>query len=178
MSLLSQAASSYQFYATNNPIVTNSVTGFLIASFGDLLCQKFLDSWQKKSVREKKIEQLTAVGQSAAKYFDGKELEKVRHSGIKELRAPLKSGDTAKGQVLETKTPVKRNIFQNVLNRSRTTTSQGVSTVPPQTTAVEGKALRQLLKAEEKPFEWDSVRTIHLGIIRARKFVSAISALL
>jgi hypothetical protein len=166
MSLLSQAASSYQFYATNNPIVTNSVTGFLIASFGDLLCQKFLDSWEKRRVRDAKIEQLTAIGQSAAKYFDGKELEKVRLSG-KEKRAPLKGNDAVRGQMSETQSPVKRNAFQNLLSRSKPKTSQAVS-VPPLSAADESKALRRVLRDEEKPFEWDSVRTIHLGIIRAR----------
>lgn len=164
MSLLSQAASSYQFYATNNPIVTNSVTGFLIASFGDLLCQKVLDSWEKGRVRDAKIEELTAVGQSAAKYFDGKELEKVRLSG-KEMRAPLKSNDAVKGQPSETQTLVKRNALQNLLS-SKPKAGQALS-VPPQTAADESKALRRLLKEKEKPFEWDSVRTIHLGIIRA-----------
>ena len=173
MSLLSQAASSYQFYATNNPIVTNSVTGFLIASVGDLLCQRFLDSWEKKRVREAKIEQLTAVGKSAAKYFDDKELEKVRHS-VKEMRAPLKSNDAVRGQTSETQTIVKRNAFQNLLSKSKPKTSQAVS-VPPRSAAEEGKALRRLLKDEEKPFEWDSVRTIHLGIIRAREFAFVIS---
>jgi hypothetical protein len=168
MSLLSQAASSYQFYATNNPIVTNSVTGFLIASFGDLLCQKFLDSWEKRRVRDAKIEQLTAIGQSAAKYFDGKELEKVRLSG-KEKRAPLKGNDAVRGQISEAQSPVKRNAFQNLLSRSKPKTSQAVS-VPPLSAADESKALRRVLKEEEKPFEWDSVRTIHLGIIRARTF--------
>ena len=80
MSVLTQAANSYQFYATNNPILTNSVTGFLIASIGDVLCQKALNSWEKKREREKQLSQLqptgttqgqgVGLGQKEFNYFD------------------------------------------------------------------------------------------------------------
>ena len=166
MSILSQAGSSYQFYATNNPIVTNSVTGFLIASIGDILCQRVLDSWEKKSIREKNVEKFLSTKQSAAHYFDGKELEKVQRSGIANVRSPLKSSDINKGQDSETRVVVRRNILQKVLFRNRIQKSTQIQPSPV-SLKKEKESLLQLMKENEKPFQWDSVRTIHLGIIRA-----------
>lgn len=166
MSILSQAGSSYQFYATNNPTITNSVTGFLIASIGDVLCQRVLDSWDKKSQREKNVDKILATKHSAAHYFDGKELEKVQRSGIANIRSPLKSADINRGQDPETRVVVRRNILQKVLFRNRIQKSPQIQP-SPLSLKKEKENLLQLMKEKEKPFQWDSVRTIHLGIIRA-----------
>lgn len=172
MSLLAQAGNSYQFYATNNPTITNSVTGFLIASIGDVLCQRVLDSWEKKSQREKIVEKIMISKQSAAHYFDGKELEKVQRSGIANIRAPLKTSDMSRGQNSETRVTVKRNILQKVLFRNKI---KKAAEVPSVATAIslrkEKESILQAVKEREHPFQWDSVRTIHLGIIRACTFV-------
>ena len=159
MSLINQAASNYQFFATNNPILTNSVTGFIIASCGDLICQKVFDSWEKKSAREKRAEQMS-IGYNAVNNPDGNQIEKVQHTGMKTIRSPLKFSNTNKGSSSETKTGVQRNIFQRTLFKNKIKKSVQA----PATT-------RQLMSSEEveKPFKWDSVRTIHLGVIRACK---------
>lgn len=159
MSLINQAASNYQFYATNNPIITNSVTGFIIASCGDLLCQKVFDSWEKKSAREKRAERM-APGNNYISLPDGKEVEKVQSTAMKTIRSTLKNSDTHKASSSDTKTVVQRNIFQNTLFRNKIKKAVQVPA-----------ATRQLASSEEveKPFKWDSVRTIHLGVIRACK---------
>ena len=159
MSLINQAASNYQFYATNNPIITNSVTGFIIASCGDLLCQKVFDSWEKKSAREKRAERMSP-GNNYITLPDGKEAEKVQSNAMKTIRSSLKNSDTHKGSSSDTKTVVQRNIFQKTLFRNKIKKAVQVPA-----------ATRQLASSEEveKPFKWDSVRTIHLGVIRACK---------
>jgi hypothetical protein len=159
MSLINQAASNYQFYATNNPIITNSVTGFIIASCGDLLCQKVFDSWEKKSAREKRAERMSP-GNNYISLPDGKEAEKVQSNAMKTIRGTFKNSDTHKGSSSDTKTVVQRNIFQKTLFRNKIKKAVQVPAVT-----------RQLASTEEveKPFKWDSVRTIHLGVIRACK---------
>ena len=170
MSVLTQAANSYQFYATNNPIITNSVTGFLIASIGDVLCQKALDSWEKKRIREKKSALLPQPSQKEFNYFDVHETDKVHQLASKIVRGPLKSQDTTKqllGQV-QTKTVVKRNFLQNVLLPNRI--KKSASSLITNDDKTKAKQLQMIAIAEEKPFVWDSIRTIHLGVIRARTF--------
>ena len=163
MSVLTQAANSYQYYATNNPILTNSITGFLIASIGDVLCQKALDSWDKKREREKRNALLTP-SQKEISYFDTPEYEKARVLASKTVKDTSKIvGDSQR--IMEqnhhqtmVKSLAKRNPLKNVLMTNNIKKSLPVNS--------NGKMM-QMTDIEEKPFKWDSVRTIHLGIIRA-----------
>ena len=168
MSVFTQAANGYQFYATNNPIITNSVTGFLIASFGDVLCQKALDSWEKKRIRETKLASQPASSQKEFNYFDTHENEKVRQLTSRVVRGSLKSSGTV-NQILDqsqVKTVVRRNFLQKVLLPNRI--KKSVASVAKADEKMKVDQLKMAIVAEEKPFAWDSIRTIHLGIIRAR----------
>ena len=168
MSVFTQAANGYQYYATNNPIITNSVTGFLIASFGDVLCQKALDSWEKKRVRETKLASQPASSQREFNYFDSHENEKVRQLTPRVVRGALKSSGTV-NQIIDqgqAKIAVRRNFLQKVLQPNRI--KKVAASVAKADEMMKAKQLKMAIIAQEKPFAWDSIRTIHLGIIRAR----------
>ena len=204
MSVLTQAANSYQFYATNNPILTNSVTGFLIASIGDVLCQKALNSWEKKREREKQLSLLqptgttqgqgVGLGQKEFNYFDAQiqkeqkeQNEKIKATTNKIIRSPLKSSEQNSISQLHG-TTVKRNVLQNVLlsNKIKKSIPKSEIIIPNNFDQKNQKNNQNVvqninhnfdLPTQEQSFAWDSVRTLHLGIIRARTFCYFFSCL-
>jgi protein Mpv17 len=44
MNFLTNAAARYSFFAREYPFITNSITGFCIATIGDALCQRYFDN--------------------------------------------------------------------------------------------------------------------------------------
>jgi hypothetical protein len=48
--MISTIASKYNHYAAHFPFITNAVTGFAVASAGDIFCQKYLENNLKNSI--------------------------------------------------------------------------------------------------------------------------------
>lgn len=175
MSLISQAATNYQYFATNKPLLTNSVTGFLIASFGDVVCQKVLSTFEKRKVLQdiKKSELLSNKVES------GLNNDTNKSKNIFNKKQNMITNDSQNnGFQTTTSTPkIERNVLKNVLFRNRIKKTN--PDIKPSATNIQNKFDKNIVGSntavkngnENEQWEWDKIRTFHLGLIRACKLL-------